>query len=263
MTSNPGKGLAGIVNNLVGGYLTNTQRGPGFCSVCTTPVEAQYEQCIPCSRLPSEALSADQVAPLAYGGHNDQSRQLLFGYKTSTAKTQGDERRLLVALLIASAVQQHRPCMENQLGQITHYVVIPSTGGRRDHPLPGLVRTFLTTRENLVEISAASASAREAGREIVPDRFTLNAADPTDKHMLVIDDTWTTGSNAQSIAWTAKHAGARAVTALVVARWLEPTWPPTRQFLTTRAPLPPYDDRLCPVDRLTCLNAQHMPRPSF
>lgn len=258
MTSNQNAGLAGIVNNFVGGYLTNTRRGPGFCRVCTTPVEVHYEQCIPCSQLPDGALAADQVAPLAYGGHNDQSRQLLFGYKASTAETPADQRRPLVTLLIASAVQQHRACMENQLGPITHYVVIPSTSGRRDHPLPDLVRKFLTTRENLVEISAASTAAN-AGRAVIPDKFTLNTDDLTDKHVLVIDDTWTTGSNAQSISCTAKHAGAQAVTALVVARWLEPTWRATQQFLTTRAPLPPYDDRLCPVDRLTCLNGNAAP----
>lgn len=262
MTSNPHGELAGIVNNLVGGYLTNTMRGPGFCAVCTTPVEAQYLQCFACNQLPPGAPIADQVTPLAYGGHNAQSRQLLFGYKESIAEIAGDNRRLLVALLIASAVQQHRPCMENLLGPITHYVVIPSTSGRKDHPLPDLVRKFLTTRENLVEISAASTTAK-AGRAVIPDKFTLNTDDLTDKHVLVIDDTWTTGSNAQSISWTAKHAGARAVTALVVARWLEPTWHPTQQFLTTHTPLPPYDDRLCPVDRLTCLNVQTRPSPTI
>lgn len=93
MTSNPRGELAGIVNNLVGGYLTNSQRGPGFCPVCTTPIEAQYEQCIPCNQLPPRALTADRVTPLAYGGHNAQSRQLLFGYKEPTAEIAGDQRR--------------------------------------------------------------------------------------------------------------------------------------------------------------------------
>jgi hypothetical protein len=50
----------------VGAFFSNTQQGPGFCSVCTTPVSGDL--CGPCAsqRVTYGAQLADQVLPLAY-----------------------------------------------------------------------------------------------------------------------------------------------------------------------------------------------------
>lgn len=63
--------------------------------------------------------------------------------------------------------------------------------------------------------------------------------------MLLIDDTWTTGSNFQSAAWSLKESGADAVTAFVVARWLDDS-PETAAFLKTH-PNVGYDPQVCPA----------------
>lgn len=67
------------------------------------------------------------------------------------------------------------------------------------------------------------------------------------RHVLVVDDTWATGSRAQSAALALKSAGAEAVTVLVLARWLNPQdGTPTARFLRRAWP-ESYDPRLCPV----------------
>ena len=71
------------------------------------------------------------------------------------------------------------------------------------------------------------------------------------RHVLVIDDVWTTGSNAQSAALTLRHAGAVAVSVFVVGRWLSPRNPLTKKFIRSRLGAP-NDPDVCPVTGGTC-----------
>ncbi len=62
------------------------------------------------------------------------------------------------------------------------------------------------------------------------DKFTVQPAGAvTDRHVLVLDNVWTTGSNAQSAALTLRRAGAAAVSVLLmIGRWLSSrnaVWP--------------------------------------
>lgn len=60
------------------------------------------------------------------------------------------------------------------------------------------------------------------------DRFMLAAdSEVRGRHVLLVEDTWTTGGNAQSAALTLRHGGAASVTIVALARWLkleEPNW---------------------------------------
>lgn len=51
------------------------------------------------------------------------------------------------------------------------------------------------------------------------------------QHVLLIEDTWTSGGNAQSAALALRRAGAASVTILALARWLNPEEPPTSTFV--------------------------------
>jgi hypothetical protein len=69
----------------VGSYLRNPERTVGVtCNVCTDPIDAGM-RCRRCSKDHERfgADLADLVVPVAYGGHNAQSRTLLFGYRRS------------------------------------------------------------------------------------------------------------------------------------------------------------------------------------
>ena len=248
MTIEQDRALVELVNRLVGGYLGNVRRGPGLCSTCLRPVESSYLECYRCHspQLGANAIGplklADQVALLAYGGDTGQSRQLLYGYKEPTAAAPGDERRMVVLLLLLAAFRLHRPCLEAG-SPFRYFAVVPSTKARAGHPLAELVRQWLAAA-GLVEVSLVP-TGQSPGRVIDPTKF---AAPPIDGgHVLLIDDTWTTGANVQSAAWRLKISGATKVTALVVARWLDDS-PATRAFLKAH-PNVGYDPRACPAPR--------------
>jgi orotate phosphoribosyltransferase len=70
-------------------------------------------------------------------------------------------------------------------------------------------------------------------------------------HVLVLDDMWTTGSNAQSAALALRRAGAAAVSVMVVGRWLNPSYGHTGEFIKTRLQRD-YDPDMCPVTGASC-----------
>lgn len=71
------------------------------------------------------------------------------------------------------------------------------------------------------------------------------------RHVLVIDDTWTSGGHAQRAASALRAAGASAVTILVLARWLDPTFGPTGTFIADRLNSD-YDPARCPLTGVHC-----------
>jgi hypoxanthine-guanine phosphoribosyltransferase len=55
-----------------------------------------------------------------------------------------------------------------------------------------------------------------------------------DRHVLLVEDTWTSGGNAQSAALTLRRGGAASVTIVALARWLKPEESPIGAFVTSR-----------------------------
>jgi hypothetical protein len=89
-------------------------------------------------------------------------------------------------------------------------------------------------------------------RVVAADRFSLDPDVRLDgRHVLILDDTWTTGSNAQSAALAVRRAGAAAVSVMVVGRWLSPGFGNTTAFIRTRL-LTDYDPAICPVTGGEC-----------
>jgi adenine/guanine phosphoribosyltransferase-like PRPP-binding protein len=58
---------------------------------------------------------------------------------------------------------------------------------------------------------------------------------PPESHVLLIDDTWTTGGHAESAALALRKAGAAQVSALVVARWLKENYGDNKRFIADLA----------------------------
>lgn len=87
-----------------------------------------------------------------------------------------------------------------------------------------------------------------AGRFAVPE-----AVRPAieGKRVLLVDDTWASGTSVQSAAAALKAAGAASVTALCVARWL--SWDrPSHVPLLERVTAAPYDPFLCIAGTHAC-----------
>lgn len=66
-------------------------------------------------------------------------------------------------------------------------------------------------------------------------------------HVLIIDDTWASGSHVQSLAAAVREAGAAEVSILCIARFVNPSFEPTRPRATfLQKPGAGTDPSLCP-----------------
>jgi hypothetical protein len=89
-------------------------------------------------------------------------------------------------------------------------------------------------------------------RTVSIDKFAIRS--PTavaGRHVLILDDIWTTGSNAQSAALVLRAAGAAAVSVMPVGRWLNPSYAPTKAFIDHYLH-ERFDPDRCPVTGRAC-----------
>lgn len=243
-----------IVEAVGGGYLRNTIRERGVtCMVCTAPVEPQYTHCRRCYQDMLTARDRKQdlarlVLPLVYGVKGSQSGYLMYQYKGTRATLQ---QRSRLTLLLALALTGHRRCIETQVGYgISAWTTIPSTQGRPgDHPIRDIARQAQPAG---IEVALAHRCPPIIDRSYQPERWQVPSSEVVaGRHVLVIDDTWTSGGRAQSAASALATAGAAAVSIIVLARWLEPSYGNTASFISTRLGSD-YDPRRCPVTGGAC-----------
>lgn len=235
-----------------GGYLRNVIREPGVtCRVCATPVSG-FEMCYRCRQHQRVGGVAGVVVPLTYAVGCTESAALLRDYKNRPVRAVREQRSLVVGgSLLRLSITDHDRCIAAVVGMsVSLRVVIPSLTYRPGtHPLTEIARSVGAVGE------AALVPSSEAvcDRSVRVGKFTLqprNAA--AGKHVLVLDDVWTTGSNAQSAALTLRQAGAAAVSVMVVGRWLSPGHAPSARFIATRLQRD-YDPDICPVTGSRCV----------
>lgn len=89
-------------------------------------------------------------------------------------------------------------------------------------------------------------------RAVTAANFSVTSAVPDASHVLLIDDTWTSGGHALSAALSLKKAGAKHVSILVLARWLTIEWEATTSQWLKRLDGPDYDPVVCPWTQGPC-----------
>jgi predicted amidophosphoribosyltransferase len=228
-----------------GGYFRNPVRDSSTCTVCTTPIESKYDRCFACEerrgRFGSEL--ADHTAFLAYAIKGEQSGAVMHRYKWPRPPSGPLQA---VTLLAANGLLRHTACLDRIAAlPVTHWTAVPSLKGRDGvHPLRTLVGPYVPGRE-LTSRTEVTAGLRTTD----PGSFDLDRlSGPT--HLLVIDDTWVSGSHAQSLAVAAHRAGAAQVSVLSLTRWLNPDFGGTRPFLGRLNET--FDPALCPWSGFAC-----------
>lgn len=219
------------------------------CRVCAAPVRG-FDLCWQCAAHQRMPGTADVVAPLAYAIAGTESALTLSAYKNHPARAERERRSRVAAGLLMSAISLHEDCLGAVVGMaISARVVVPSLTYRPDdHPLTSIVRS-VGLMDDLVLVPGPEAGC---DRRVRQGKFAVrSAASVAGRHVLVIDDVWTTGSNAQSAALTLRAAGVAAVSMLVVGRWLNPRNTLTRRFIQNRL-CRPYDPHVCPVTGGVC-----------
>lgn len=195
---------------------------PDVCSVCTTFTTGGYTTCYPCGRAPRYA---DAVMPISYSEGHGQLHHALRGYKQMTGSP-ASRLRLELAAVLWRFVARHEGCLARAVGAPAFDLVttVPSSSLERDlvHPLPEIVKVVGPLRDRFEPLLARS-DAEVPSRQFSRERFSARRA-LAGEHVLLIDDTWTTGANAQSAAFTLKDAGAGAVGLLVIGRHVTPDY---------------------------------------
>lgn len=229
-----------------GGYLRNPVRvRRATCADCMTPVTG-FELCFACKGHHARSGLADATAFLTYAVAGRESGHVMRGYK---ARPPVAEHRMVVGLLLLLALDGHTKCAGTLAGRpVTHWVIVPSLPAKpHEHPL----RRLVVGRAPGAEAPLVAAVSVPQPREVNPDHFTCTVRLPQWSHVLLIDDTWTTGGHAQSAVLALRKAGAARVSVLVVARWLKEEYGGNKTFiaeLTNRD----YDPRICPWTGAAC-----------
>lgn len=185
-------------------------------------------------------MLADRVGLSTYAIGQQQSGYMMRLYKAEPP-VQGSLR--VVALLVWDLLANHLQCAEHLAElPVTHWATVPSlparTGEHRLHRIAGAYSSG-------VDEAALVAAMESAGPRSLTSKSFTTPAKIDGAHVLLVDDTWTTGGHVQSAAMTLRSAGAAQVSTYVVARWLAPGWGPTDRLLAQKA-AGDWSPDLCP-----------------
>ena len=208
---------------LYGNFMLNPRSGPNVCDVCFNFTDG-YGRCYACAH---GELWLDAICPISYSVAREQLHHALRGYKRWTGPA-ASAMRVELAAVLWRFLEQHEACVARAAGTGEHFELVTTVPSgdltaEDEHPLAGIVGELVApTRERYARLLRRS-SAPVAPREFSRQKF--DALQRThDKSVLLIDDTWTTGANAQSAAATLKAAGAPRVGAVVIGRHLNRDW---------------------------------------
>ncbi|MCP9276791.1 phosphoribosyltransferase [Mycolicibacterium arenosum] len=185
------------------------------------------------------------MVPLVYAVAGEESGRLVRDYKDHPLRAVRERAAGLLGAVVAANLARHSACIEAAVGSpVAVRTTLPSLTFRAGvHPFSRLLRDVGVPVNEVLRTGAAAT----CHRVVSPDKFAVvDPAVVAGRHVLVFDDVWTTGSNAQSAALAVRRAGAAAVSVLVAARRLNPRYPPTGRFLRDRDRAG-FDPEVCPV----------------
>ena len=205
------------------------------CRTCRGPVQAGFSRCYQCDLAHSRCggLLADVVAPVAYAVKGGRLAGDLWRYKSGAASATEAGARL--AAMLAEYLREHGGQVWRAAGMTAGpglAAVVPSGQGRPGpHPLLGIVASCVDVP--IVPLAAAPAAAprgRGLADGVAASWLTVGGA-VAGTDVLLVDDTWVSGSSAQSAAAALKAAGARRVALVVLGRHVDPADPRSAEFL--------------------------------
>lgn len=198
------------------------------CPTCGGPKRDNAPLCYSCTGLREQAkvlgvehLLADRVRIANYAIKFDQMYRVMDGYKRDRQEAKDYQETLKYVL--GDALVVHWNCLSHTSDGLvpSAWATIPSTTSSerhgKPHPLNRLVSPMLTIPE--VKLSANE----QKSRSIRPSTFSLDGSYSAEtlRHILLIDDTWTSGGTVESAAIMLKQHGAKRVTVYCLARIID------------------------------------------
>jgi predicted amidophosphoribosyltransferase len=225
-------------------YMLAPRWGPGVCRTCFTFTDG-FDRCYVCAHTEQWA---DAIVPISYSIAREQLHHELASYKRLT----GDVARRLTAQLAAVLwryLDLHESCVAAaaQTSMFPIVATVPSGDHERDqnHPLRRIVGELVGPTRVRHERLLVRSELELTGREFSPQKFGCTRR-LDGEPVLLIDDTWTTGCNAQSAAAALKAAGGGPVGVIVIGRHVKRDWQDNDRRL--RALVRPFDWRRCALE---------------
>jgi predicted phosphoribosyltransferase len=130
---------------------------------------------------------------------------------------------------------------------VSHFDIVttvPSSSPERDaiHPLRRIVGEIVAPTRDRYRRLLMRSGTPVADRAVDPGKYNPTE-DLQGEAVLLVDDTWTTGANAQSAPGGLKTAGAATVGVLVIGRHVNPEFATNKARLTSLAR--PFDWECC------------------
>lgn len=203
-------------------FMLGPRHGPGVCRTCFN-FTLGYEHCYCCERHPSVL---DAIVPISYSVGHEQLHHSLASYKRLGGDV-GRRLALQLAAVLWRFLDLHERCIAESVRTDAFPLVttVPSSDRLRDasHPLRWIVSELVGPTRSRYRPVLARSDLELKQRLFSPQKFVaISRLDG--EPVLLIDDTWTTGSNAQSAAATLKSAGAGKVAAVVIGRHVNRDW---------------------------------------
>lgn len=205
-----------------GNFMFGPRPGRDVCRVCFNLTEG-WDRCYACAH---GGRALDAMVPISYSVAGEQLHHALAGYKRAPVSV-AREFALGLAAVLWRWLDTHERCVARAVGieRFPLVTTVPS-GDRhrsRSHPLRSLVAGLVGPSQGryrpLLERSEVELDLHVFSEARYVAREQLDGSP-----VLLIDDTWTTGANAQSAAAALKAAGAGPVGAVVIGRHVNRGW---------------------------------------
>jgi hypothetical protein len=229
------------LSDLYGNFMLGPQPGSDVCRVCFNLTNG-YGRCYACAH---GGRWLDALAPISYSVAGEQLHHALAGYKRGGGPV---ARRfaLELAAVMWRYLAGHERCLVRAAGVECFELVttVPSGERERDdtHPLRRMVSELVAPTRGRYRPLLHRSEVVVAAHEFSTRKFDVDG-ELGGRSVLLVDDTWTTGANAQSAAAALKRAGAQAVGAVVIGRYLNRGWHKNDRRLCGLRP--PFDWQHC------------------
>jgi len=192
-------------------------RGPtDVCRVCLTFTDG-YDTCYRCAINPN---SIDVVLPISYSVHFGQLHTVLAQYKRGRSSV-ACRLQIQLAAVLWRFLAEHEACLAPAAGVECFDVVttVPSGSAERDeaHALRTMVASLVEPVRDRHERLLHRSDVPVKGHVVDAAKYSPSRA-LHGESVLLIDDTWTTGANAQSAAAALRAAGAASIAVVVIGR---------------------------------------------
>lgn len=198
--------------------------GSGICPVCRTFINPEHQRCYPCAFQPD---NLDAVVPVTYSENLGQIHTALRNYKDGKSSAFRRQAAIRLAAILWRFLREHETCVAHATGVDGFDIVttVPSSSPQRDEhsALRELTGWIEPTKSRMDRILESTGEAKE--QEFSADRFRPSRK-LSGEAVLLLDDTWTTGSSARSASHALREAGASTVALVVIGRHIRPEYEP-------------------------------------